>query len=100
MTSGEYGEHAFLIKNIKKLAKVYECEHSHSRFTHAGRLQERRLSLIDCLAENVEALETNFEGDFFPQAHRFHQIGYVDWKQGNQRQIYIYQEMFGHGGKR
>lgn len=45
ITSGEYGEHAFVIKNIEKLAKVYECEHSHSRFTHTSHLQEGRLKM-------------------------------------------------------
>lgn len=32
-------------KNIEKLAKVYECEHSHSRFTHTSHLQEGRLKM-------------------------------------------------------
>ena len=33
MTIGVYAEHAFLIKDITKLAKTYECSHCHARFT-------------------------------------------------------------------
>ena len=33
MTIGIFGEHAFLIKNITKFAKTYECNHCHARFT-------------------------------------------------------------------
>ena len=39
MTIGIYGEHAFLIKDITKLAKNYECNHCHARFTKACNLQ-------------------------------------------------------------
>ena len=33
MTIGIFGEHAFLIKDISKLAKIYACEHCNARFT-------------------------------------------------------------------
>ena len=39
MTIGIFGEHAFLIKDITKLAKTYECNHCHARFTQSNNLQ-------------------------------------------------------------
>ena len=39
MTIGVFNEHAFLIKDITKLAKNYECNHCHARFTKACNLQ-------------------------------------------------------------
>ena len=39
MTIGVFNEHAFLIKDITKLAKTYECIHCHARFTKACNLQ-------------------------------------------------------------
>lgn len=41
MISDVYGEKAFPIKNIEKLAKAYECEHCHSRFTKGDHLQRQ-----------------------------------------------------------
>ena len=35
MTIGIFGEHAFLIKDIEKLAKTYACVHCNARFTKA-----------------------------------------------------------------
>lgn len=39
ITIGVYDGHAFLIKNIDKLAKIYRCCHSNARFTQSWNLQ-------------------------------------------------------------
>jgi len=39
MTIGWYGDHAFLIKDIKKVANIYACAHCNQQFTQACSLQ-------------------------------------------------------------
>jgi len=39
MTIGFYGDHAFLIKHIKKVANIYVCAHCNQQFTKACNLQ-------------------------------------------------------------
>lgn len=56
MAIGVYDEHAFIIENNEKLAKVYE--HCHSRFTQAGPNISWRL---------LKPPETNFKKAFFPE---------------------------------
>ena len=73
LTIGIYEGHAFIIKDITKLAKVYVCVHCLTRFTQACSLQRHteRCSLgktvIECPAEKVELLQTVFERAFYPK---------------------------------
>ena len=73
MTIGIYGEHAFLIKDITKLAKLYECIHCHARFTRAEHLQRhaercaKGKTVIDCPGKKVEAPQTAYEKAFYPK---------------------------------
>ena len=73
MTIGIFGEHAFLIKDIAKLAKTYACVHCNARFTKACNLQRHAQrcaqgkTVIDCPGEKVEAPQTAFEKAFYPK---------------------------------
>ncbi len=67
MTIDIYDGHAFLIKTIEKLAKVYKRSHCHARFTRNNNLQHhnetcaRGETVIHCPAQKVEAPQTAIE---------------------------------------
>ena len=73
LTIGIYEGHAFVIKDISKLAKTYVCVHCRARFTQACNLQRHTQTcaqgktVIDCPAKRVEASQTAFEKAFFPK---------------------------------
>ena len=106
MTIGIFGEHAFLIKDITKLAKTYACVHCNARFTKVCNLQrhEERCAqgktVIDCPGKKVEAPETAYEKAFYPKHQASKEslrwLEYVAkrWK------IRIHHAMSGHGGER
>ena len=106
MTIGIFGEHAFLIKDIAKLAKTYACVHCNARFTQAGSLQRHAercaqgKTVIDCPGEKVEAPETAYEKAFYPKhpasKESIRWLEYVAkrWK------IRVHHAMSGHGGER
>ena len=106
ITIGVYGDHAFLIKDIKKLAKSYECNHCHARFTQACSLQRHAercalgKTVIDCPGEKVEAPQTAYQKAFYPKQQvskeSIQWLRYVEknWK------IKIAHAMSGQGGER
>ena len=106
MTIGIYNEHAFLIKDITKLAKNYECNHCHARFTKASNLQRHAercaqgKTVIDCPGEKVEAPQTAYQKAFYPKHSASKEsilwLNYVaeNWK------IRIHHATSGHGGER
>jgi len=73
---GIYEGHAFLIKDIKKLARLYACTDCQARFTQAWNLQRHSKTcaqgrtVIDCPNMRVEAPQTAYAGVFYgkPQA--------------------------------
>ena len=71
---GIYEGHAFLIKDITKLAKTYECTHCHQRFTQACSLKRHfqtcsaGKTVIYCPGEKVEAPQTAFEKVMYPNS--------------------------------
>ena len=106
MTIGFYDEHAFLIKNIEKLAKTHECENCHSRFTRIDYLKRHSIScsrgetLVDCPAKKVEAPETNFKRAFFPKHNASKEsLRWLD-QEAKRRKIHIHHAECGHGGER
>ena len=106
MAIGVFEGHAFVIKDIKKLAKTYACAHCNARFTQAGSLQRHAQrcaqgkTVIDCPGEKVEAPQTAFEKAFYPrhQASR-ESLRWLE-QEAKRRKICIHHAMSGHGGER
>ena len=106
MTTGIFGEHAFLIKDIAKLAKLYECINCHARFTkacnfqrHAERCAQGK-TVIDCPGEKVEAPATAYEKAFYPKHQASKES--IQWLEyvAKHWKIHIHHAMSGHGGER
>jgi len=72
LTIGVYEGHAFLIKDITKLAKTYACLHCGQRFTKTCNLQRHHQTcsagktVIYCPGTKVEAPLTAFEKVMYP----------------------------------
>ena len=106
MTIGIFGKHAFLIKDIKKLAKTYACIHCKARFTQATHLQRHAercaqgKTVIDCPGEKVEAPQTAYEKAFYPK-HKASKES-IQWLEyvAKHWKILIHHAMSGHGGER
>ena len=106
MTIGIYGEHAFLIKDITKLAKTYECNHCHARFTQSNNLQRHAdrcaqgKTVIDCPGEKVEAPQSAYQKAFYPKQKASKES--IQWLEyvAKHWKIPIAHAMSGHGGER
>ena len=106
MTIGIFGKHAFLIKDIKKLAKTYACIHCKARFTQSVSLQRHAErcaqgeTVIDCPGEKVEAPQTAYEKAFYPK-HKASKES-IQWLEyvAKHWKIPIHHAMSGHGGER
>ena len=101
LTIGIYKGHAFYIKDISKIAKVYECVHCHSRSTQACNLQRHvkkcaeGKTVIECPAEKVELPQTAFEKAFYPKHSSSPES--LRWLE---KEIHIHHAACGHGGER
>ena len=106
LTIGIYEEHAFVIKDISKLARTYTCVHCSGRFLQAFNLQRHTercaqgKTVIDCPAERVEAPQTSFEKAFYPKHQTSHES--LRWleREAKRRKIHIHHAACGHGGER
>ena len=106
LTIGIYERHAFVIKDITKLAKVYLCVHCLARFTQACSLQRhvercsQGKTVIECPAEKVELPQTAFEIAFYPKHSSSPES--LRWleKEAALRKIHIHHASCGHGGER
>ena len=106
LTIGVFEGHAFVIKDIARLAKTYACAHYNARFTQAGSLQRhvqrcaQGKTVIDCPGEKVEAPQTAFEKAFYPN-HRASKesLRWLD-QEAKRWKIHIHHAMCGHGGER
>ena len=73
LTIGILGGHAFVIKDIERLAKTYACTHCYARFTQAGSLQRhcqtccQGKTIINCPGEKGEAPQTSFLEGLLPK---------------------------------
>lgn len=102
---GVFDGHAFVIKNIAKLAKTYGCIHCRSHFTRANSLQRRYQTCtqgktkIDCRCERDEAPQTDFERGFFPKHTASSES--LRWleKEATRWKIHIHHAMCAHGGE-
>ena len=106
LTIGIYEGHAFVIKDISKLARTYVCVHCRARFTQACNLQRHTercaqgKTVIDCSAERVEAPQTAFEKAFYPKHSASPQS--IRWleQEAARRKIHIHHAACRHGGER
>ena len=106
LTIGIYEGHAFVIKDITKLAKVYVCVHCLTRFTQACSLQRHikkcaeGKTVIECPAEKVALPQTAFEKAFYPKHSSSPES--LRWleKEAALRKIHIHHVACGHGGER
>ena len=106
MTIGIFNEHAFLIKDIAKLAKTYECIHCNARFTQSNNLQRHAercpqgKTAIDCPGEKVKAPETAYEKAFYPKHQASKES--IQWLEyvAKRWKMRIHHAMSGHGGER
>jgi len=105
LTIGIYEGHAFLIKDITKLAKTYECTHCRGRFTQACSLKRHfqtcsaGKTVIDCPGGKVEAPQTAFEKAMYPNSTASRQA--LPWfeRKAKKRGIHIHHARCGHGGE-
>ncbi|KAL9963464.1 hypothetical protein ACROYT_G026975 [Oculina patagonica] len=106
LTIGIYEGHAFVIKDIERLAKTFACSHCNARFTQACNLKRHAQTcsqgktIIDCPGKKVEAPQTSFEKAFYPshQASK-ESLQWLD-QEAKRRKIHIHHAMCGHGGER
>ena len=106
ITIGIYEGHAFLIKDITKLAKNYVCNDCGGHFTQAGSLQRHAKTCrkgeteIICPEEKLAAPLSKYEMTFYDKGPISKMA--IEWleKAAKQLKIHIHHAMCGHGGER
>ena len=105
MTIGVYEGHAFLIKDITKLAKTYVCNDCGGRFTQAGSLQRHPKTCrkgeteIICPEEKLASPLSKYEMTFYDKGY-ISKVA-IEWleKTAKWMKIHIHHAMCGHGGR-
>ena len=106
MTIGLYDGHAFLIRDIKKVAQNYTCGDCQARFTqacdlvrHASRCTKGQTK-INCPNKQIRAPASAYERAFYPNnSCSFIGTKWLEWE-AKQRRIHIHHAKCGHGGER
>lgn len=106
ITIGVYKGHAFYIKDITKLAKVYNCVDCNSRFTKTSDLYRHHTTCSKGETKMffpkfiVKKLKTDYEKAFYPKENE--SIKAVLWmeEEAKKRGIHIHHSLCGHGGER
>ena len=106
ITIGIYEGHAFLIKDIKKLAKTYVCNDCGAQFTQACSLQRHERTCrkgeteIICQEEKLAPPLSKYDMTFYDKGHISKPS--IEWleKTAKQLKIHIHHAMCGHGGER
>ena len=105
LTIGVYEGHAFVRKNISKLANIYACVHCRTRFTKVCNLQQHTeryaqgKTVTDCPDERVEAPQTAFEKAFYPQHSTSPESLHWLEQEVARWKIHIHHAACGHGGE-
>ena len=107
ITIGIYEDHAFLIKDVSKIANVYNCIHCNARFTKSSDLHRhsntcsKGVTKIKFLNKKVDSMQTGFEKAFFPKKKSDSNEA-IRWleKESKLRGIHIHHAICGHGGER
>ena len=106
LTIGIHNGHAFVIKDIAKLAKTYACVNCQARFTKACNLQphvqrcSQGKTVVYCLGERVEAPQRAYEKAFFPQHSASTESLWWLEREAERQRIHIHHVACGHGGER
>jgi len=106
LTIGVYEGHAFLIKDIAKLAKTYAGTQYGQRFTQSCHLQRHHQTcsagqtVIFCPGTKVEAPETGFERAMYQKGSASVQAILWMEREAKRRGIHIHHAMCGHGGEK
>ena len=106
ITTGIYEGHAFLIRDINKLAKTYVCDNCQAHFTQACSLQRHTKTcaqgrtIINCSNENVKAPQTVYERTFYKEIQASPLA--TNWLEKTSKRlgIHIHHALCGHGGER
>ena len=106
MTIGYFNEHAFLIKDITKLAKLFECKDCQQRFTQTNDLSRHAstcnqgITKIVCQGRKVERPRSNYEAAFYPENTASKASLLWLENESQKRGVHIHHAMCGHGGER
>ena len=106
MTLGFFNDHAFLIKDITKVAHQYACAHCNQQFTQVCHLQRhadrctKGETQVCCPGELVERQQSAYEKAFYPKSNA--SKGSIDWLEyeAEKRNLHIHHARCGHGGER
>ena len=106
LTIGLFNDHAFLIKDITKLAKVFECKDCQQRFTQSVSLSRHAstcnqgITKIVCQGRKVEKPKSTYELAFYPE-HTASKASLL-WleNESQKRGVHIHHALCGHGGER
>ena len=106
ITIGVYEGHAFLIKDIQKLAKLYACGHCQARFTKVCNLQRHRKTCsngqtkIICPNKKVHLPLTDYEKSFYSK-DKF-SFSAISWLEQTSKTlgVHIHYVLCGQGGER
>ena len=106
ITIGIYEDHAFLIKDVSKIANVYNCIHCNARFTKSSSFHRhsntcsKGVTRMHFLNKKVDSLKTTFENAFYPKKSDSNEA--IRWleKESKLRGIHIHHSVCGHGGER
>jgi len=106
ITIGIYAGHAFLIKDIQKLARLYAFGSGQARFTKACNLQRHRKTCsnrqtkIICPHKKVYLRLTDYEKSFYSKDNfSFSAISWLEQTSKTLR-VHIHRALSGHGGER
>ena len=106
ITIGIYEGHAFLLKDITKLAKTYVCNDCGGNFKKACNLQRHEKTCrkgeteIICLEEKLATPLSKYEMSFYDKGYSSKPA--IEWleKTAKRLKIHIHHAMCGHGGER
>jgi len=106
MTIGWYGGHAFLIKDMKKVASICACAYCNQQLTkvsnlhrHADRCTSGKTEVI-CPGTVVERPQSAYEKAFYTKTNT--SKGSIAWLEyeAEKRNLHIHRALCGHGGER
>lgn len=106
MVTGVYRGPAFLIKDLEKVTKLFECAHCNARFTKSCDLSRQAERCTDgpakiiCPWNKVWAPKYFYERAFHPRVKYGRAACYLFEAESKRSGIHIHYQLCGHGGER